>query len=76
MEDYNTDLNDENVEMSFSFTQILRINYVLGRHCDDKILPLASRRLQFIGETKYELRNAVHSNRCYFLGKTSCYRST
>lgn len=74
MEDYNTDLNDENVEMSFSFTQILRINYVLGRHYD-KMLPLASRRLQFIGETKYELRNTVHSNRCYFLGKTSCSRS-
>lgn len=41
----NTDVNDEKVKMLFSFTQILRINYVLGVHYDDKILSLASRGL-------------------------------
>lgn len=70
MEDYNTNLNVGKVEMPFSFTQILRINYVLGMYCDDKIFSLASRRLQFIGEIKYKLRNTVHSNRCCFLGKS------
>lgn len=46
------------------FTQILRTNHVLGMHYDDKILSLATRRLQFIGETKCKLKNTVHGNKC------------